>query len=468
MPKLDNNLAFDSIRTLGKRLRAGEFSSVELTEFFLKRLEDIGPKFNAVVTVTRELALQQAKQADAELADGTDRGPLHGIPYGAKDLLATKDIATSWGAAPLKDQMFDTDATVIVKLRQAGAVLAAKLAMVEIAGGMGYRQANASFSGPGLNPWDSSRWSGGSSSGPGSAVGGGLVPFAIGSETWGSIMTPAAFCGIAGLRPTYGRVSRHGAMALSWTMDKLGPMCRTAEDCGLVLNAIAGPDSDDASASDRPYEFPEKQPPKPPFKLATLKGAADRVQKEVRENYKASLKVLGEFAEFDEIELPNGLPYNTAPAVIIDCEMAAAFEGMVTSGDIWELTADEDHWGLFSPLMIPAKDYINALRVRVPIQKALDEVLSKYDAIVTPTLAYVAYPNGVAWREYRKGLGNTEIGGAGNVAGIPAISIPNGFGEAHLPTGLQLAGRAFEENRLIAIATLYQQNTDWHTKHPDV
>jgi len=206
---LNDEVAFASIRTLGAGLRAKKFTSVELTEFFLRRTETLGPKYNAVVTVLRAAALLEAERADRDLAAGRDRGPLHGIPYGAKDLLAVRGAPTTWGAPPFRDRVLDLDATVIRKLREAGAVLIAKLAMVEIAGGLGYRQANASLTGPGLNPWDVTTWSGGSSSGSGSAVGGGLAPFAIGSETWGSILTPAGYCGIAGLRPTYGRVSRH-------------------------------------------------------------------------------------------------------------------------------------------------------------------------------------------------------------------------------------------------------------------
>ena len=237
-----DHLAFASVRELGRMPRAGETTPTALTAFFLTRLESAGRRLNAVVTITRERALAEAALAERELAAGHDRGPLHGIPYGAKDLCATAPpYPTSWGAAPLRDQQFAADATVLARLRAAGAILVAKLAMVELAGGMGYEQPNATFTGPGLNPWNPDSWSGGSSSGSGSAVGAGAAPFAIGSETVGSIMTPAAFCGVSGLRPTYGRVSRHGAMALCWTLDKLGPMCRSADDCGLVLAAIAGP-----------------------------------------------------------------------------------------------------------------------------------------------------------------------------------------------------------------------------------
>lgn len=456
-----------SIRDLGRKLRAGECSAVELAERCLERLERLGPKLNAVVTVTRELALAQAARADRELAQGIDRGPLHGIPYGAKDLLATAGIATSWGAAPLKDQVFDRDATVVERLREGGAVLAAKLAMVEIAGGLGYHQAHASFTGPGRNPWDLEAWSGGSSSGCGSAVGAGLVPFAIGSETWGSIMTPAAYCGVAGLRPTYGRVSRQGAMALSWTMDKLGPLAHTADDCGLVLAAIAGADAADPTASAHRYRYPPPKPLRPPFRLAILKGAAEGVQSEVRENFLRALDVLGPHATFTEVELPN-LPYGAVSSTLIACEMAAAFEGLVTSGDVWEMTAPEDRIGIHAALLIPAKDYINAQRIRPFIQRAIDELLAPYDALVTPTLSTVANPIDVDFAAYHQPWQGQSIGGAENAAGIPAITVPNGSGERGLPTGLKLVGRAFEENRLIAIAHLYQHLTEWHRRMPSL
>ncbi len=246
-------VVFMPIRELKTLVQTRQVSPVELAETFLARLETLGPQYNAVVTVTRERALQQARQAERDIAAGHYKGPLHGIPYGAKDLLATSGgIPTTWGAAPLRHQKFDYDATVVRKLAEAGAVLVAKLAMVELAGGMGYRQPHASFTGPGINPWDRTTWSGGSSSGSGAAVSAGLVPFAIGSETWGSILGPASHCGIAGLRPTYGRVSRYGAMALSWSLDKLGPLGLTADDCGLVLEAIAGADPLDPTTTNRP------------------------------------------------------------------------------------------------------------------------------------------------------------------------------------------------------------------------
>jgi aspartyl-tRNA(Asn)/glutamyl-tRNA(Gln) amidotransferase subunit A len=449
---IPDSLAFATVADLGRRLWSREFTSVELTRFFLDRLEQLGPKLNAVVTVTRERALAEAQQADQELCSGRYRGPLHGIPYGAKDLLATKGIPTTWGAAPFKDQLFDEDAAAIKKLRDAGAVLAAKLAMVEIAGGLGYRQANATFTGPGLNPWNRTCWAGGSSSGSGAAVAAGLVPFSIGTETWGSIMTPAGYCGVTGLRPTYGLVDAKGAMALTWTMDKIGPLTRTAQDCSFVLKAIREP-------------TPAAMQSHSPFRIGVLDDAVAKVQPEVQANFEASRTVLERFATLSEFKLPD-LPYGSVNSIVISCEMAAAFEELAKNGKVWEMTAEEDHWGLYSALTIPAKDYINAMRIRSIIQRDVDAALSSFDAVISPTLPSVAYPIDRPWDEYRKGLAGSQIGGAGNAAGIPALSIPNGFGESGLPTGLQLVGRAYSEDRLLAIAQAYQQQTDWHCRSP--
>ena len=260
-------LLYAPVTELAPLLRERKLTSAALTDAYLERLEKLGTKLGAVVTITKELARKEAAQADTEIKAGKYRGPLHGIPYGVKDLLATKGIATTWGAEPFKNQVFDYDATAVRKLREAGAVLVAKLAMVELAGGFGYGNADASFTGPGRTPWNLDYWSGGSSSGPGAATAAGLVAFSIGSETSGSIITPAAFCGVSGLRPTYGRVSRHGAMALCWSLDKLGPMCRGADDCGLVLAALAGRDPLDPTSVDRKFAWPDevkpdgKQPP---------------------------------------------------------------------------------------------------------------------------------------------------------------------------------------------------------------
>lgn len=459
-------MSFADVTELGAALRRGEFTAVELAEFFLDRCERIGPRFNAVVTVTRERALREAAEADRGLAKGQVRGPLHGIPYGAKDLLSTAGYPTSWGAAPFREQLLDADATVIRKLQAAGAVLVAKLAMVEIAGGLGYQQANASFTGPGLNPWDPTRWSGGSSSGPGAAVAAGLVPFAIGSETWGSIVTPAAYCGVTGLRPTYGRVSRHGAMALSWTMDKLGPLARTAVDCGLVLSAIAGSDPGDDSSLDLPFELPATAPATEPFRIATLTGAVDRVQPEVGENYRAVIEALRDGATFEEVTFPEDLPANAVAEVLISAEAAAAFEPLVLDGRTEQMTAEEDRWRIWSDLAIPAVDYINAQRVRRRIQRRLDEFMAPYDAILAPAVNTVAGPIELPFRVWSAGFSSTQLSGASNVAGLPAICVPTGFGEGGLPTAMQLVSRAGREERALAIAAAYQQRTVWHRRTP--
>lgn len=469
------SFAFLTIRELAARLRSGDATSVQITDYFLQRLERLGPAYNAVVTVTRDLALAQAQQSDDELKSGKDRGLLHGIPYGAKDLLATRGIPTSWGAVHLKDQLIDEDATVIVRLRAAGAVLCAKLSMVEFAGGFGYRQANASLTGPGLNAWDKTCWSGGSSSGPGSAVAAGLVPFAIGSETWGSILTPSCYNGIAGLRPTYGRVSRHGAMALSWTMDKLGPMCRTADDCGLVLDAIAGPDSLDPTSLPESWNYAATSQSAPKaadgsrqkFRFATLDVDFTKLTADVQANYRNSLEVMKKFGTIDSITLPD-LPYNVVASTIVSCEMSAALGDIITSGDVWKLTAPEDRWGAFSNLLIPARDYINALRIRGRIQKEVDQALKDYDAVITPTLNTEAGPISQNFSQWSRGYVSTEISGAANAAGLPGLTVPNGFGTGGLPTGLEFTGRAFGENAILAAANAFQSKTSWHLKTPPV
>jgi aspartyl-tRNA(Asn)/glutamyl-tRNA(Gln) amidotransferase subunit A len=363
--------------------------------------------------------------------------------------------------------MLKGDATVVQRLRGAGAVLCAKLAMVELAGGMGYNQAFASFTGPGKTPWDPSRWSGGSSSGPGSAVGAGLVPFAIGSETWGSIQFPAAFCGVSGLRPTYGRVSRHGAMALSWTMDKLGPLARTAEDCGLVLAAMAGPDPLDPTAVAERFVAPTGAGSRRRYRIGVLKGTRDKTQSEVVRNFDASLGVLKNFADVvEDLELPD-LPYEAAASVIIDAEAASAFEPLFENGRITELTAPEDRLGGYAGQVVLAKDYLRALRVRRPASVALDRLLAGVDAVAAPALPTVAWPLDKPFdKVYPDYPGGTSIGGAANLCGVPGIFLMNGVGEGGLPTSLQLTGRALNEATLVSIGTRYQERTNFHRLRP--
>jgi aspartyl-tRNA(Asn)/glutamyl-tRNA(Gln) amidotransferase subunit A len=466
------DVLFGTVRELSEAIRARRLSPVELAEAYLERLERLGPQLGAVVTITRERALREARAAEQEIAAGRWRGPLHGVPYGVKDLLATTGDPTTWGAAPYRDQRFDFDATVVDRLTKAGAVLVAKLAMIELAGGFGYRQANASFTGPARTPWNTAYWSGGSSSGPGAAVSAALVPFAIGSETWGSIITPAAFSGITGLRPTYGRVSRYGAMALSWSMDKLGPMCRSADDCGLVLAAIAGADANDPSASTRDYAYQPEAARRRRFRIGVLENATAGVQKEVADNFDASLRIIEDFAELvPNVALPDH-PYGTAASLIIDAEGASAFEDLLETGQAKLLTAPEDRHGGYSGTTVFAKDYVKALRLRGVMGRALDEVFARYDAVVSPTRGTVAFPIGKPFNEgwpnvpIPPGTRTQPLGAAANIAGLPGIALPNGFGLEGLPTSITFTGRVFEENLLIAAASEYQTRTDWHRRRP--
>ncbi len=467
---------YATIDELGAMLRKKEVSSLELTRFYLDRLEKHGPALNAVVTVTRERAEAEAKRADADIAAGkTQNRPLLGIPYGVKDLLATKGIPTTWGAEPFRHQLLDYDATVVNKLTEAGAVLCAKLAMVELAGAFGYNNADASFTGPGKTPWNLEFWSGGSSSGPGAAVGAGLLPFAIGSETSGSIITPSAFSGVTGLRPTYGRVSRYGAMACAWTLDKLGPMCRTAADCNSVLHAISGEDERDATtigvyvsgratyiASSMMADHPRK------LRIGIVKGSHEHVQKEVRENFFRSIEVLRSQGHTIVENLPwPDLPVSATVGVIVDAEAASAFEELIRSGKAKLLRDPSDRLGGFEAITTPAVDYLRAQRIRTQIRRELLALFDAADLIAAPSRATVAYPIGKNFDEAYKDVssGPSLIGGM-NLAGAPAISMPNGFGEHGLPTALQLIAAPANEIALLNAAVNYQAATNEHRKTP--
>jgi len=484
MPKeITDDILYSSVHELAALIRTRQLSPVTLAEGYLDRLERLGPKLGAVVTVMREQAVKEARQAETEIRAGRYRGPLHGIPYGAKDLLATAGIPTTWGAEPLKAQVFNYDATVVKRLRAAGAVLIAKLAMVELAGGFGYNNADASFTGPGRTPWNINYWSGGSSSGPGAATAGALVAFAIGSETSGSIITPSAYCGLSGLRPTYGRVSRFGAMALSWTLDKLGPMCRTAMDCGLVLAGIAGYDRLDPTSARRKFAYPDLSTRRggKHFRIGVIKHSTAVVQPEVKTNFEASLKVLGEFCDIDDAVGFPDLPYGPVVSLIVSAEGASAFGDLIHTGAATRLRAANDRWGGYASSMVLAVDYLKAMRVRVRMQRELDALYANYDALVAPSRGSVAYPIGVDFDKAYPELSARPSAAtsappvtppavipAGNIAGQPAISVPNGFGANHLPTGIQFTGRAWSEAKLLAIAHAYQQATDWHKQRPPV
>lgn len=461
---------FLSITELAALLRARRLSPVELTERYLERLEKIGPHLGAVASVMRDSAMAEARVAEREIRAGRYKGALHGIPYGAKDLLATRLAKTTWGAAPYKDQQFDTDATVITKLREAGAILVAKLAMIELAGGMGYNEANASLTGACLTPWNTDFWSGGSSSGPGAATAAALVAFSIGSETSGSIITPAAFCGVSGLRPTYGAVSRHGAMALCWTLDKLGPMCRTARDCQLVFQAIAGHDPLDPTSkvSPRPTAGARAKRTAGKPRLAVMKDSYEKAQPEVRANFLRSLDVLKGFATIEmDVELPK-FPYGPTVGTIVDAEGASAFRELIESGRVRELASPQGRVGGYSASLVTAVDYLHAMRLRAPMRRAWNVFFQKYALLVAPSRSTVAYPVARTFDKAYPDISTSSPIGASNLVGVPAISIPNGFGQNNLPTGIQFIGPAWSENLLIEIADNYQQATDWHKQRPDL
>ena len=495
---LSDDILYMTVSELGPQIRRKKIRPVELTESYLARLEKLGPKVGAVAKLTPELALEQAHAAEKEIRSGHYRGPLHGIPFGAKDLLATKGIPTTWGAPPFKDQVFDFDATVIARLREAGAILVAKLAMIELAGGGGYTNGNASLQGPSRCPFNLEHWAGGSSSGPGASVPSALVGFAIGSETLGSIVTPAAFSGVSGLRPTYGRVSRYGAMALSWTMDKLGPMCRSADDCGLVLAAIAGADPADPTSLDAAFRWKparkrsSKKKPLAGKKIGVMRpnfeqGTPGAGDPEVGAAYAAALDVLrGLGATLEDTELPD-MPYGTVASAMIAAEGATIFRPLIESGRVMELVDERQKTGLITSLTFSATDYLDACRVRAEMLPALGKVFEKFDALVAPSrntpasrldadLGGAPPPRreGERPREERPaqppGAGNRQaLLAASNVAGQPAISVPCGFTkEKNLPIGIQIVADALREDVCIELAAAYQSATEWHKKRPNL
>jgi aspartyl-tRNA(Asn)/glutamyl-tRNA(Gln) amidotransferase subunit A len=511
---VSDDVLYMTVEELGPQIKAKRISPVELTEAYLGRLERLGPKVGAIATVMRDQAMSEARAAEKEISGGKYRGPLHGIPYGAKDLLATKGVPTTWGAPPFKDQVFDYDATVIRKLRDAGAILIAKLAMIELAGGGGYSNAAASLQGPSRCPFNTDYWAGGSSSGPGAAVPSALVGFAIGSETQGSIITPCAYSGVSGLRPTYGRVSRAGAMALSWTMDKLGPMCRSAADCSLVLEAIAGHDAADASSLEG-SEYPRRgsamgrtlrapgrlfgggksKTPLAGKRLGYFMPNFSAANAEVKAAYEAALEALrGLGAALIQTELPD-FPYGAVSGAMINGEGATIFRPLIESGKIQELVDERQKVGLIAALELPAVDYLDAMRIRAEILPAVGKMFETVDALVAPSRNNTASkidadigggpppPARVAGQRPAEerpaerpptpppggaGAGNRQaLIAASNLAGLPAISVPCGFAkETNLPIGIQFVCDAMRDETCVELAVAYQSATEWHRKRP--
>jgi Asp-tRNA(Asn)/Glu-tRNA(Gln) amidotransferase A subunit family amidase len=450
------DLAFRPVTELSELVRRRRVTSLELTQMYLARLKRYDPVLHCVITLTEDRALRQARAADAELSRGKYRGPLHGIPWGAKDLLAVSGYKTTWGAGPYKDQTIDADATVVQRLDAAGAVLVAKLTLGELA------QGDIWFGETTRNPWKVSQGSSGSSAGPASATAAGLVGFAIGSETLGSISSPSTRCGVTGLRPTFGRVPRTGAMALSWTMDKLGPICRSVEDCALVLDAIYGPDGKDNSAISADYHWNANLSPKQ-LRVGYVKSAFDlpltdpsdakRTLHGTKKFDDAALDVFRKLGiNLIPVDLPD-VPYD-AMRIILTAEAAAAFDEL-TRSDRDKLLVQQGKFDwpntFRTSRFIPAVDYVNANRLRsVAIQK-WDELMNTVDVIVTPT-----------------GAANLSQLVATNLTGHPAVIVPNGFRDDGTPVSLTFLGGLFQEGQLMAVARAYQNATAFHLRHPSV
>lgn len=473
MASLPDDIFFATITEIGQKLKAREFSVVELTRAFSERLERLGPRYNALALSLRQQAYRSAKDVDGDIKRDRFRGPLQGIPFGAKDLLSYQKQPTTWGARPYAGQVFDYTATPLIKLAKTGAILTGKLSMVELAGGPSYRYANASLTGPGLNPWDRTRWSGGSSSGSGIAVAAGLVTFALGSETSGSILTPSAFCGITGLRPTYGLVSRHGAMALSWTLDKIGPMCRSAEDCGLVLHDIAGGDSQDPATAGKSFYYAPQFTRDLKFVRVGFAPVdfSDWAEPAARADFAKALETIRSIGlPVTEVKLPE-FPYGPVITTIISSEAAAIFEPLIQSGKVDELADQKQIASLKAGLEIPAKDYLKAMRIRSLIQSAFSDLLDKVDVLLAPSrlgpAPKITQPldRPAAGQPTPQSPGLTALIPAGNLAGLPALSLPCGFADG-MPIAIQLVGRPYTENTLLAIGKAFQERTDWHRRRP--
>lgn len=470
MQGFGDDIFFALIADLNARLRKKQFKAEELVKAFGHRLEQLGPRFNALALPLTQQALKRARSVDDELKRERYRGVLQGIPYGAKDLLSLEGHPTTWGAKPYATQVIDETATVLKKLDSTGALLIGKLAMVELAGGGGYRFPSASLFGPGLNPWDVSRWSGGSSSGSGAAVAAGLVPFALGSETNGSILSPAAFCGVTGLRPTYGLVSRHGAMALAWTMDKIGPLCRSAEDCGLVLQQIAGGDPlDPGSAGKSFYYAPQFARKFTDLKFGFSTADIANADADTRPVFQAAMEVIRSIgAPMVETALPD-FPYGALASLIVITEAASIFEPLINSGGIDQLADVKQAEGLKAGLEVPAKDYLKAMRIRSILKQKYRELFATVDLLVAPARGGIApkvtdaLNAGSAPTPANPGM--MQLISAGNLAGLPALSLPCGFVDG-MPLALQLVGPPFSENTLLAVGREFQNRTDWHKRRP--
>ncbi|MFL5810440.1 MAG: amidase [Flavisolibacter sp.] len=443
LPKNRNDLAFYSILQLASLIKNKKISSVELTGFFIDRLKKWGDTLQSVITLTEDLALQQARQADEEIKKGKYRGPLHGIPYGLKDLFAVKGYKTTWGSTPYKDQMLDDDAFVYTQLKNAGAVLCAKLSMGALANN------NKWFGGETKNPWDLKQGSSGSSAGSAASVAAGLLPFTIGTETLGSIVSPSTRCGATGLRPTFGTVSRSGAMVLSWSLDKAGPICRSAEDDAIVYYYLKGTDGKDASAIDHAFNYDQKKDIRK-LRVAYAQNYFSRLPDTAME-----WKVINSFKSMgvnvQPVEFPDSNVYNTnLVGIILNAESGAAFDELTrTNRDDLIERQDRFFWpnSFRSSRLIPAVEYINANRYRSVLCQQIQEFMKDYDVLIVPTFA------------------GSQLS-ITNLTGNPVICLPMGFNQRGLPQSISFIGRLYDEASILEAAKAFQDKTDYHKKHP--
>jgi Asp-tRNA(Asn)/Glu-tRNA(Gln) amidotransferase A subunit family amidase len=446
--------AFWPVRHLAELIRTRQVTSSALTKMYLDRLHRYGgpDKLNCVVTYLDDLALEQAKQADADIAGGRYKGPLHGIPWGAKDIISVKGYTTTWGSAAYKDQVFDYDATVVELLRNAGAVLVAKLASGELAQGDNW------WGGQTKNPWNMTQGSSGSSAGPGSATAAGLVGFSIGSETSGSILSPSARCGVTGLRPTFGRISRYGVMALSWTQDRLGPMCRYAEDCAIVMQAVAKPDSRDMSVSEIPFNW-NAQLDIRKLRIGYIEQSFADIQnpgaKAAAQQVLDTLKSLG-VSKFIPLTVPEW-PYD---ASAYNVESAVFFDEFVRSGGVNRMTNPGRASVFKTSRLIPAVEYLQSQRARMMMMMKLAEATAGLDVY----LVAAAGGNGGAGQPSPAARHSTLA----NLACYPAVNVVPGFSEAGTPLSMTFFARPFGERELLAVAKAYQDASGHHRKHPDL
>jgi|SRR5579871_1245647 len=459
------DVAFWPVTQLSQLIKTRQVTSTELTEMYLARLKRYDDKLKFVITFTPELAMEQAKKADSEIAAGRYRGPLHGIPWGAKDLISKKGFKTTWGAAPYKDQSFDYDATIMTRLEDAGAVLVAKLTSGELAGG------DTWFGGQTKNPWNPAEGSSGSSAGPASATGAGCVGFAIGTETGGSIVGPSTRCGVYGMRPTYGRVSRYGVMTLAWSLDKAGPLCRSVEDCALVLHALQGPDDRDLTVTDVPFNWDAAAVDIKKLRVGFVKAAFEepRATKEETQNDAAALDKLRSMGvTLKPIEFPMA-PIRDLLAVMYT-EFSAAFDDLTRSNrdDLLARQGRGSDANLYrTNRFVPAVEYIQGTRLRTLLMEEMAKTLADVDVYLAPISSGGGRAPRTPGTPAPAGLVglNTTLT---NLTGHPSIVVRNGFHASGQPTSFTFTGKVYGEAEMLALAHAYQTATEWHLKHPEL